>query len=74
MMEFKHLDDKTLEIAGIAASVAAGCQPCLKYHFRKALEVGCTHEEAAEAVELGKMIKLSPEKEIFKLADKLLGK
>jgi len=33
MEKFKHLDEKTIELAGIAASVAGGCSPCLDYHF-----------------------------------------
>ena len=72
--KFEHLDPKTMEIAGVSASVAAGCLSCLKYHFKKALEAGCNHNELAEAITLGKMIKLSPQKEIFELAEKLLEK
>ena len=52
MEQFKHLDAKTIELAGIAVSLAGGCRPCLDYHFKKALEIGCTIEEAEEAVEL----------------------
>jgi len=73
-MEFKHLDAKTIELAGIAASIAGGCRPCLDYHFKKALEVGCTADQAAEAVELGKMIKQRPIKDIYEQAEKLIGK
>jgi AhpD family alkylhydroperoxidase len=46
MEQFKHLDSKTIELAGIAASIAGGCKPCLDYHFKKALEVGCSAGEA----------------------------
>jgi|WetSurMetagenome_2_1015567.scaffolds.fasta_scaffold00145_28 AhpD family alkylhydroperoxidase len=72
MEKFIHLDPKTIELAGIAASVAGGCMPCLDYHFKKALEIGCTAGEAAEAVELGKMIKQKPISDIFATADKLV--
>lgn len=74
MENFKHLDEKTIELAGIAASIAGGCRPCLDYHFKKALEVGCTPAEAREAVELGKMIKQRPIKDIYEQAEKLLEK
>jgi AhpD family alkylhydroperoxidase len=74
MEQFKHLDAKTIELAGIAASIAGGCRPCLDYHFKKAIEVGCTIEEAKEAVELGKMIKQRPIKDIYEQAEKLIGK
>ena len=72
MENFKHLDAKTIEIAGISASIAGGCRPCLDYHFRKALEVGCSVYQAREAIELGKMIKQRPITDINELAEKLL--
>ena len=74
MEQFKHLDEKTVELAGIAASVAGGCRPCLDFHFKKAIEIGCTAAQAAEAVELGKMIKQRPIKDMFDQADKLIEK
>ena len=74
MDNFKHLDSKTIELAGISASIAGGCRPCLDYHFKKAIEVGCTIEEAKEAVELGKMIKQRPIKDIYDQAEKLIDK
>lgn len=73
MEKFKHLDPKTIELAGIAASVAGGCRPCLDYHFKKAIEIGCTHEQAKEAIELGKMIKQRPINDIYEQAEKLIG-
>ena len=74
MENFKYLDSKTIELAGIAASIAGGCRPCLEYHFKKAIEVGCTIEQAKEAIELGKMIKQRPIKDIYEQAEKLTGK
>lgn len=73
MTEFKHLDSKTIELAGIAASVAGGCKPCLDYHFKKALELCCTTGETMEAIELGKMIKQRPINDIYKQAEKLVN-
>jgi len=73
MYEFKFLDKSTIELAGIAASIAGGCRPCLDYHFKKAIEVGCTIEQAKEAIELGKMIKQRPVKDIYEQAEKLIG-
>ena len=55
MEQFKHLDPKTIELAGISASIAGGCRPCLDFHFKKALEVGCNIDQVKEAIELGKM-------------------
>lgn len=73
MDSFKHLDEKTIELAGIAASIAGGCRPCLDYHFKKALEIGCTIEQVKEAIELGKMIKQRPINDIYAHAEKLMS-
>ena len=72
MEQFKHLDEKTIELAGIAASIAGGCRPCLDYHLKKAIEVGCTHKQIKESVELGKMIKQRPIKDIYDHAEYLI--
>ena len=73
MEQFKNLDAKTIELAGIAASVAGGCRPCLDYHFKKAIEIGCTPYQAKEAIDLGKMIKQRPIKDINEQAEKLIA-
>lgn len=73
MKKFIHLDNKTIEIAGISASIAGGCRPCLDYHYNKALEHGCTIDQIKEAVELGKMIKQRPINDIYEHAEKLLN-
>ncbi|MDO9338982.1 MAG: carboxymuconolactone decarboxylase family protein [Bacteroidales bacterium] len=73
MEQFSHLDAKTIELAGIAASIAGGCRTCLDYHFKKALEIGCTADQAKEAVELGKMIKQRPIKDINEQAENLIN-
>jgi len=72
MEQFIHLDAKTIELAGIAASVAGGCRPCLDFHFKEAIKIGCSIGQVREAVELGKMIKQRPINDISKQADKLL--
>lgn len=72
MDQFKHLDNKTIELAGIAASIAGGCRPCLDYHFKKAIEVGCTIEQIKEVIELGKMIKQRPVNDIYAQSESLV--
>ena len=74
MKKFEHLDDKNIEIAGIAASIAGGCRPCLDYHFKEALTIGCSIDQIKEAIELGKMIKQRPINDIYEHAEKLLSK
>ena len=74
MEQFKHLDPETIELAGISASIAGGCRPCLDFHFKKALEVGCSLDQVKEAIVLGKMIKQRPITDIYEHAEKLLNK
>jgi AhpD family alkylhydroperoxidase len=73
MKQFKHLDTKTIELAGIAASISGGCRPCLDYHFKKAIELGCSLDQVKEAIEIGKMIKQRPINDIYKHAEKLIN-
>jgi len=73
MEQFKHLDPKTIELADISASITGGCRPCLDYHFKKAIELGCNLNQVKEAIELGKMIKQRPINDIYKQAEKLIN-
>ena len=50
------LDIRTKELIAIGASVAAHCQPCLKFHVEKTREQGVDTQEIAEAIEVGKMV------------------
>jgi AhpD family alkylhydroperoxidase len=73
MKNFEHLDAVTVELAAISASIAGGCRPCLDYHFKKALETGCTIKQIQDAIELGKMIKQRPIQDIYDQAEKLVN-
>ena len=50
------MDEKIKELIAIGASVSAHCQPCLKYHVKRAQELGNDEEEIREAVALGHMV------------------
>lgn len=67
------LSEKTKELAAVAASVAANCLPCLKYHFNEAVKQGCTIEEIREVIDIASMIKQRPSQDISKLALQLMG-
>jgi AhpD family alkylhydroperoxidase len=51
------LDDKTKELIAVGASVSANCQPCLDYHYNKALEYGADETEIAEAINTGTLVR-----------------
>jgi len=50
------LDRKTKELIAIAASLTAGCGPCLEIHAKRARRFGATDEEICEAVAVAEII------------------
>ena len=51
------LDDRTLRLIAVGASITANCQPCLQTNIKKALENGADAQEIIEAVEVGKAVR-----------------
>ncbi len=51
------LDERTLRLIAVGASVAANCQPCLQTCIATALEEGLSEPEIAEAINVGKMVR-----------------
>ena len=47
------MDNKTMELIAIGASITAHCQPCLTYHIGKARELGIDEQDIREAVAVG---------------------
>lgn len=66
------LNTKIAELVAIGASMAANCQPCLKYHCEAARKAGATAAEISAAMDIGLMVKAKPDEHIRKLADKLI--
>lgn len=52
-----ELDERTLRLIGVGASITANCQPCLQTCVAKALEEGISESEIAEAINVGKMVR-----------------
>ena len=46
----RHLDAKTREFIALAVAVTTRCQGCIDAHARKAVGLGATKEEVAEAL------------------------
>jgi AhpD family alkylhydroperoxidase len=51
------LDEQTLRLIAIGASITANCQPCLQTNVTKALECGVDEQEIVEAIEVGKRVR-----------------
>lgn len=50
------MDEKTIELIAIGASVTAHCQPCVSYHVGKAKGLGISEEMIREAIGVGQMV------------------
>jgi AhpD family alkylhydroperoxidase len=61
------------ELVAMGAAVAANCEPCLKFHYREADQLGVSKADMARAVATGAKVKDSPHQAILRLADKLTG-
>jgi AhpD family alkylhydroperoxidase len=61
------------ELVAIGAAIAANCEPCLKYHYHEAQQLGVSKADMARAVETGSKVKDSPHQAILRLADRLTG-
>jgi AhpD family alkylhydroperoxidase len=61
------------ELVAIGAAIAANCEPCLKYHYREAQQLGVSKADMARAVETGAKVKDSPHQAILRLAERLTG-
>lgn len=51
------LDDRTIRLIAVGASITANCQPCLETNVAKALENGADEQDIVEAIEVGKMVR-----------------
>lgn len=51
------LDERTMRLIAVGASITANCQPCLQINTTHALQEGISEEEIAEAIEVGKRVR-----------------
>jgi AhpD family alkylhydroperoxidase len=65
------LDDRTVRLIAVGASITANCQPCLEVNFTKALENGADPQEIADAIEVGKMVRAGAATKMDKFASGL---
>ena len=47
---------KTKELIAVSIGVATKCEPCIRLHVKKCLDVGCTKEEIMEAAGVAVMM------------------
>jgi AhpD family alkylhydroperoxidase len=67
------LDNQTMALIAVGASVAANCRHCLEYNAGAALRSGANSQQVAEAVEIGRRVRLGAASKIDRLASTLNG-
>ncbi len=55
----KFMDQKTMELAAIAAGSALGAEHCLMVHFRQAAKYGASEDEMFDAIMVGAMMAMT---------------
>jgi AhpD family alkylhydroperoxidase len=55
----KFLEQKTMELAAIAAGSALGAEHCLMVHFKQAAKYGATEDEMFDAIMIGAMMSMT---------------
>ncbi len=66
-------ENETRELISVAASVAANCMPCLRYHFAEAVKLGTPIDAIRAAGQIGLTIKDRPRNDTAKLLGELLS-
>lgn len=66
------ITEQVRELIALGAAVGASCEPCLKFHTKKAAELGLTDAQMREAIAVGRMVREASAKNIYGLADKLV--
>jgi AhpD family alkylhydroperoxidase len=51
------LDDRTIRLIAVGASITTNCQPCLEANIAEALKNGADKQEIAEAIDVGKRVR-----------------
>jgi AhpD family alkylhydroperoxidase len=68
------LTPQVTELIALGAAMAAGCEPCFKFHYDKARRLGVTTDMMQEAVAIGDMVKQASAQNMLQLAGRFLDK
>jgi 4-carboxymuconolactone decarboxylase len=55
----KFMDQKSMELAAIAAGSALGAEHCLMVHFKQAAKYGASEDEIFDAIMIGAMMSMT---------------
>jgi AhpD family alkylhydroperoxidase len=68
------LTPQVMELIALGAAMAAGCEPCFKFHYDKARKLGVTTDMMQEAVAIGDRVKQASAQNMLQLAGRFLDK
>lgn len=68
------LTPQVMELIALGAAIAAGCEPCFKFHYDKARKLGVTADMMQEAVAIGDRVKQASAQNMLDLAGRLLDR
>jgi len=61
------------ELAAISAAMAANCEPCFKFHFDKARNLGVSRDDIRVSVNVGLSVKSAPHRKVVETAERFLA-
>ena len=61
------------ELVALGAALASNCESSLKYHYEKAIEMGLTKQDIAQAMQIALNVKQVPAGNMVQLANTLMG-
>jgi AhpD family alkylhydroperoxidase len=61
------------ELVAIGAAIACNCDPCFKYHFREAMNLGVSRADVALAVATARKVKEHVAEQMLKMAGEQLA-
>jgi AhpD family alkylhydroperoxidase len=67
------LDNQTLALIAVGASIAANCQPCLEHNVRTALQCGANSQQVVEAIDIGRRVRQGAASQMDKFALNMNG-
>jgi AhpD family alkylhydroperoxidase len=73
MPQASEMTEQVRELIALGAAIGASCEPCFKFHYDKARQLGVSVEAVREAIRMAEAVKAVSAKNIFGLADRMLG-
>lgn len=65
-------DERVGELVALGAAIASNCEPCFRYHYRRATELGIANNDLIQAVDVALRVKDQPAQAMVRLARKHL--